>query len=102
MCCFHFLHSQAVLRDIVATQNFQIQTMLSILEAKNFPETKDCVIEVPTTTERVIEDVPAEDETEADTEVSKAVNEETNSSSTRVSQRFCFVLLTASMAQLFL
>jgi hypothetical protein len=74
--------------------------MLSILEAKNFPETKDCVIEVPTTTERVIEDVPAADEADEETDVSKSVNEEASSSSTRDSQRFGCVLLLISLAKL--
>lgn len=78
--------------------------MLSILEAKNFPETKDCVIEVPTTTERVIEDVPTADETDEETEVSKSVNDEASSSSsrTRASQRFGHVFLLMSLAKLLL
>jgi hypothetical protein len=47
----------------IATQNFQIQTMLSILKDKNFPETKDCVVEVPLATDAAV-----------DTETSKAIN----------------------------
>lgn len=95
---------QVVLRDIINTQNFQIQTMLGILEAKNYPETKDCVIEVPTTTERVIQDVPEEekDETEADT--SKSVNEPTvtNSGSTKSSSTLLYAFLVLSLVKFFL
>jgi Domain of unknown function (DUF305) len=43
-----------ILRDIVNTQNFQIQLMLAILEQKNFPKTSDCVVEISTM--RMIED----------------------------------------------
>lgn len=41
-------HMEAILRDIVNTQNFQIQGMLKILEQKNIPVTEDCMVEVST------------------------------------------------------
>lgn len=41
-------HLEAILRDIVNTQNFQIQGMLTILEQYNFPKTADCMVEVST------------------------------------------------------
>lgn len=90
-----------VLRDIIATQNFQIQTMLSILEAKNIPETKDCIVEVPKTTERVIEDMPHEDEADEESEVSKSVNDVPVSSgrSVRASQHFGLLLLFILLAK---
>jgi hypothetical protein len=37
---------QGILRDIAATQNFQIQGMRSVLEMKNFAQTADCVVEI--------------------------------------------------------
>ena len=83
------------------TQNFQIQTMLSVLEAKKFPETKDCIVEVPATTERVIEDTPA-DETDVDTEVSKSVSDETTSSSTRTAQISLYSVLFLALVKLHL
>lgn len=73
-----------VLRDIIATQNFQIQTMLGILEEKNFPETKDCIVEVPATTERVIEDL-SNDETYSEKDVSKSVSDQASGVSLRAS-----------------
>jgi Domain of unknown function (DUF305) len=39
---------EVILRDIVNTQNHQIQTMLTILDAKNFPLMDNCDIEVTT------------------------------------------------------
>jgi hypothetical protein len=47
-------HMEAILRDIINTQNFQIQGMLAILEQKNFPKTSDCMVEISTI--RMIED----------------------------------------------
>jgi uncharacterized protein (DUF305 family) len=41
-------HMEAILRDIVNTQNIQIQGMMTILEQKNFPITQDCMVEVST------------------------------------------------------
>jgi uncharacterized protein (DUF305 family) len=45
---------EAILRDIINSQNFQIQGMLAILEQKNFPKTSDCMVEISTM--RMIED----------------------------------------------
>ena len=75
--------------------------MLSVLEAKKFPETKDCIVEVPATTERVIEDKPT-DETDVDTEVSKSVSDETTSSSTRTSQIALYPVLFLALVKLHL
>ena len=75
--------------------------MLSVLEAKKFPETKDCIVEVPATTERVIEDKPT-DETDVDTEVSKSVSDETTSSSTRTSQISLYPVLFLALVKLHL
>lgn len=101
VCAFHLLACQAVLRDIVVTQNFQIQVMLDILEAKKFPETKDCIVEVPATTERSIEDVP-EDETDVDTDVSKSVNDQATSSTTRTSPTSLRTLFFLALAIFYL
>ena len=75
--------------------------MLSVLEAKKFPETKDCIVEVPATTERVIEDTPA-DETDVDTEVSKSVSDETTSSSTRTAQISLYSVFFLALVKLHL
>ncbi len=48
---------QAILRDIVVTQNFQIQGMRTVLGLKNFDATADCVVEISAMTEIV--DPPA-------------------------------------------
>ena len=40
------LLEQAILRDIVVTQNFQIQGMRSVLELNDFDATADCVVDV--------------------------------------------------------
>ena len=96
-----FSRRQVVLRDIVNTQNFQIQTMLGILEAKNYPETKDCVVEVPTTSERVIEDVPEEEKDETGTDVSKSVNEPT-SGNAKNSTSLLYAILALSLVKSFL
>jgi hypothetical protein len=37
---------QAILRDIAATQNFQIQGMRHVLELNNYAKTADCVVEI--------------------------------------------------------
>lgn len=37
---------EAILRDITATQNFQIQGMTKVLELNNFAKTADCVVEI--------------------------------------------------------
>ena len=42
---------QSILRDIAATQNFQIQGMRSVLEMKSFAQTADCVVEITRSTE---------------------------------------------------
>jgi Domain of unknown function (DUF305) len=39
---------EVILRDIVNTQNHQIQKMLRILEAKNFPAKDNCIVELET------------------------------------------------------
>jgi uncharacterized protein (DUF305 family) len=41
-------HMEAILRDIVNTQNLQIQGMMKILEQMNIPLTQDCMVEVST------------------------------------------------------
>lgn len=40
------MRKQAILRDITATQNFQIQGMTKVLELNNFAKTADCVVEI--------------------------------------------------------
>lgn len=39
---------ERVLRDIINTQNHQIQQMVGYLEAFDFPETDNCVVEIDT------------------------------------------------------
>ena len=44
---------QAILRDIVVTQNFQIQGMRTVLGMNNFDATADCVVEIARMTDSV-------------------------------------------------
>jgi Domain of unknown function (DUF305) len=39
---------ERILRDVVNTQNYQIQGMMGILKAKSFPVTEDCLVKVST------------------------------------------------------
>jgi hypothetical protein len=42
---------KAILRDIVVTQNFQIQGMRKVLEMNDFASTADCIVDIMRSTE---------------------------------------------------
>lgn len=54
----NFYGTQAILRDIAATQNFQIQGMNKVLEMNNFAKTADCIVEISRDIAMDVDNVP--------------------------------------------
>jgi hypothetical protein len=74
------------LRDIVVTQNFQIQGMTTVLELNNFARTADCLVEVS----RSIESTDGNNTSDTNGDNS---NKDTSSSTTNLWPIFFQVLM---------